>query len=175
MTTDTSTLDRRVRDLVMLLTDLTELHEGLFTIIESKTGAMRAADLNGMRAAAVQERALAKRIQDREGLRRQLMDRIGDVLAMAPGQARTMTTTQLLSRVPTAQRQALSDAVAALREAVVNVARVNRVAAGIARGVLGHFRSVFASVTAGEERPTGYSQSGGVVATPDRQIFNAVG
>lgn len=175
MKKNTSTLVRTLNDLTALLADMADLHQCLETLVRSKTDAMRAAEIDKVRLTTVQEQAIVTRINEREGLRRQIMDRLGTHLDMAAGSARSMTMSQLQRRVPKECRARLGEAVGLLQTAVADLARVNRIAMGIARGVVGHFQSVFEAVAAGDGVSVGYSHTGGTVTGKDAKILDAVG
>ena len=166
---------KRFRDLLVLLSELRKLHENLLAICQSKLGAIKKADVKAMGELSGEEQEIARRIHEREGLRRQLMDAIGDSLGLPPRTARALPVSQLAGRVPRAQAAALKEAAAKLGEAVLRVARVNRVIGAVSRGVLGHLGRVLESVGAASENSPGYSVDGKAVTVSQTQIFEAVG
>ena len=164
-----------LRDLLRLLDGLQRLHGQLLTLIRSKIDAMRRAEISAMRELSEQEQTLARRLEEREGLRRQLMDAIGEQLGLPPRAARALSVSQLASRLPEGQRADLLDTAGKLREAVAKVAQANRVAGAISREILTHLKWVFASVRPADVRPVGYSGDGEAVGTLDARIFETVG
>lgn len=166
---------KRLKDLLKLLGGLQKLHEQLLELVQAKMDTMRRADISGMRELNERERTLAKRLQQREGLRCQLMDQIGNELGMPPRTARAIPLSQMASRIPEPGRERLLDAAQRLRQVVAQVARGNRVVGVISREILNHLRWVFASVTPKEEKPVGYSVDGLLVGSSKVRIFETVG
>lgn len=166
---------KRVQDLIRLLEDMTAGYEQLAEFVQGKIDAMRQADIETMRFSAGQERELAETLNAKEGLRRQVVDAIGEQLGLAPKTARVMTMSQLGARLARAQRSALTEVSLKLRDTMARVAKVNRVAGVIGRGILGHLDAVFQSITATVEPPVGYAGDGGLVGFGDNRLFDAVG
>ena len=166
---------KRVQDLVRLLQDMTAGYEQLAELVQGKIDAMKQADIETMRRAAAQERELAEKLNAKEGLRRQVVDAIGEQLGLAPRSARVMTMSQLGSKLARAQRSALAEVGLKLRDTVARVAKVNRVAGVIGRGIHGHLDADFQSITTTDEPPVGYSGDGGLVGSGDNRLFDAVG
>ena len=166
---------KRLKDLLKLLGGVQKLQEQLLELVQAKMDAMRRADISGMRELNERERALAIRLQQREGLRCQLMDQIGNELGLPPGTARAIPVSQVASRLPEPGRGRLLDAAKRLRQVVAQVARGNRMAGVISREILNHLRWVFASVTPKEEKPVGYAVDGMLVGSSKVRIFETVG
>lgn len=166
---------RRITDLLTLLAELAALHERLVGLIQQKIDAMRHADTSRMRQVNEEERALARRIDEREGLRRQLTDLIGEAVGLPPRAARGMSAAQLASRLPAAQREQVVGAAATLRAAVAQVARLNRVAGTISSEILNHLKWVGEAVRSKHEKMAGYAGDGAPVAPSGTRIFDAVG
>lgn len=162
-------------ELVRLMDELTALHEQLLGAVCAKTEAMRRADMPAMRESGRQEQLLVERINERTGLRRQLMDMIGDQLGLPRKTARVITASQLAARLPESHRAALMAAAVRLKEAVAPVARANRMGSAIATRVVGHLKQVFASVTGAEGSAPAYSRTGGVAQRRDAMLFEALG
>ncbi|MGD2108783.1 MAG: flagellar protein FlgN [Phycisphaerae bacterium] len=141
---------KRLRDLVKLLDGLCRTHEELLALVRKRIDAMRRADVAAMQALADQEQALVKRIDQREGLRRQLMDKIGEQWGLSARTARALSLSQLTSHATDPERSSLEEAGRRLGNAITKVAQANRVAGAISREVLTHLEWVFASV-----RPAG--------------------
>lgn len=150
----------RVRDLAALLDVLRGLYEQLSEAIEAKMAALRAADLTSMNAWQEKEQAIAKRLEERLGFRRQLMERIGAELSVGPREARVMTMTNLLTRVPDGERGRLTEAVHALRGVVFKAAHANRILGAASRELLHHVQWVLSAVRPRDDAPNAYSQLG---------------
>ncbi len=166
---------KRLKDLVTLLNGLYGLHEQLLALVRSKIDAMRRADIPAMQDLSEQEQALAKRVEQREGLRRQLMDKVGHQCGLPLRAGRALSVSQLASRLGDPERTALQESARQLRTIVTKVAQANRVAGAISREVLTHLQWVFASVRPANDRPLAYSGSGEPVAATDARIFETVG
>ncbi len=172
---------RRITDLLTLLKELAALHERLVGLIQEKIDAMRHADTQRMRQVNEEERSLARRIDEREGLRRQLTDLIGKAVGLPPrgpadgGGARGMSAAQLASRLPAAQREQILGAAVTLRAAVAQVTRLNHVAGTISGEILNHLRWVGAAVRSKHDKMAGYAGDGAPVGPAGTRIFDAVG
>jgi hypothetical protein len=165
----------RVSELVRLLSQLQEMHTELLALIDSKISAMKAADLDAMRECNDKEQVLAAQLNERQGLRYQLMEEVGKQIGVAPEVARTMTVAQLSTRVPASQRKRLLDAGAGLRQAIAQVAQANRVAGVVSRDIVNHLRWVFAAVRPKGDDAVDYGHGGVLVARSATCLFDAVG
>lgn len=165
----------RVRDLVRLLDQMRSLYGQMFTLIDEKLAAMRRSDVEAMTHAGTKETVLADRLGEREGLRKQLMDAVGEEIGLASRSGRRLTVSQLANRLADRDKAALLAAADRLRREVAKVAQANRVAGVVAREVVSHLRWVFAAVRPCEEEPAGYSKSGVVVSRSAGPMFDAVG
>ena len=166
---------KHLRDLIRLLDGLTTAHEDLLGAIRDKLAAMKRADLHTMREMTIKEQALARSIQEREGLRRQLTDSIGHRIGLAPGEARSLTVSQLATRLPSEAGQSLMASAEKLREIMHKVAQSNRVAGVACREVINHMKWVFASVRPKEDAPIGYAGNGTLVGSSSTKLFEATG
>ncbi len=165
----------RVRDLVRLLDQMASLYGQMFTFIDEKLAAMRRADEVAMTAANAKEHLLADRLAEREGLRKQLMDAVGDEIGLASRLGRQLTVTQLANRLSGSEKVAVLASADRLRKEVSRVSQANRVAGVVAREVVNHLRWVFAAVRPGDEKPSGYSKTGVVMSQSGGPMFDALG
>ncbi len=118
---------------------------------------------------------MAKKLQSHEGVRRRILDRIGEDLGMQPGAARALTLSQLASRVGHPHRETLLAAGQALRGLATQVAQANRVAGVVAREVINHLSWVFMSVRPEGAGRVGYTHGDAAAPVADSRIFEAVG
>ncbi len=142
-------LSRRLADMATLLGQIREQYDELFSVLDAKIAAMRKADWNALAAFNERGKAISRRIAERDGLRRQLLDAIGLDLGMAPRTGRTLNMTQLIERIPSKYQHVapgLRAAAESLLPALTKAAQANRVAGYIARGVVDHLRWVFEAV-----------------------------
>lgn len=166
---------RHLSELICLLQSLVGTHEELLGVIREKLAAMKRADLHAMREAACRERTLASTIHEREGLRRQLMDLIGDEMGLPPKSARLFTVSQLEARLPDASARALRTAADQLLHVMHKVAQSNRVAGNACREIVNHMKWVFEAVRPAADRPVGYAGDGALVGPAPTKIFEAMG
>lgn len=166
---------KRLTDLKQLFGVLKNLQEQLLASVRGTTDAMKRADVGAMRDLQQQQRMVVEQLEEREGLRRQLMDGIGRELNLPARSARALSVSQLAARLPEAQRTGLLDAAEGLRKVVFQVAHANRLAGVIARETLNHLKWVFASVRPAPSAAAGYSGDGAPTGTPDTRIFDTVG
>jgi len=170
-----TTTIKGLAELLQVVDVLERLHETLGDVIDAKLSAMKRADVHAMRDFGEQEQALAARIREREGLRRQIMDRIGDALGFVGGRARTLSAVQLADHLLDPQRRELLDATESLGRSVRRVAQINRVAGVTTREMLHHLRWVVSSVRPQRAATSGYAGDGTLVSPSDTIIFDAVG
>jgi hypothetical protein len=166
---------RRLNDLVRLMGVLERLHEGLLTLVQAKIDAMKRADMPAMSALKDREQAVVRQLREREGLRRQLVDWMGEEMGLPSREARAWSVSQLAARLSEPGRTKLLDAAGGLRQVISRVAQANRIAGAVSREILNHLGWVFASVRPVEGRPVGYSGRGAVVAASQTRIFEIVG
>lgn len=164
-----------ITELIRLLDALRLQQQQLLDCIESKLDAVRQADVPALQELHRKEAALVSRLRERDGLRRQLMDRIGCELGWPVGAGRGLHISKLASRVTEPERAQLLDAAKELRDVAFAVQRANRVVGTVSRELLNHLGSVFASVVPKDASPAGYSGDGAVVCRSDLRLFEAVG
>jgi hypothetical protein len=85
--------DNLVRDLVRLLSDLMGLHAEMVMHMRSKLEAIKTADSDRIQSITARELLLASRAREREGLRRQIAERIAEGLGIDRSRGRSMKLT----------------------------------------------------------------------------------
>jgi hypothetical protein len=175
MNTKVSAISKHVRSLVQVLEELGVSHGELLDLIEQKTDAMKRADIETMGSLVDREQAVVKHINERNGLRRQLMEAIGSQIGIGPRNARLMTASQLAARLPEPEGRSIRGAAKKLGDAMTLVSKANRMAGAISRGILAHLKAVFAAVSTPENQKAGYTDAGGAVSANDPLLFEAVG
>ena len=166
---------KHIGDLIRLLGQLRALYERLSEVVQRKLAAMKRADTAVMRRLTEEELTLADRLQERNGLRRQFMDLVGRQFDLPAGEARSLTLSQLSTRVPEPERTKLLDAAAALRAVMSRVAQLNRVAGIASREILSHLRSIAGAIRPRVDQPAGYTGKGGLVSPSSTTIFETMG
>lgn len=169
------TAERRVSQLVTLLEDIRRLYEELRDVMERKLVGMRHADTDVVMATARRERFLTDRIQERNGLRRQLMELIAESLGEARAAGATMSVSDVASRMHGETAEQLRALALTTRTVMLRVSDLNRIAGVVGKEMQEHFRRVQSAMTAGLRRPGGYSRSGGIEASETLQVFETTG
>lgn len=164
-----------LKDLISLFRVLDGLQERLLILIREKLQAMRSSDMALLQSLSLREQKLIESIQEREGLRQQIMDCIGRELGLAARAGRTMTVSQLSTYLPERSALLLENAASELRTVVAKVAQANRVAGATSREIVNHLSWVFASVRATHDSPVCYSGDGGAVGVVGARLLDAVG
>ncbi len=167
--------EKRINELLELLNALDGLHRRLSELACAKIVAMKTNDLPAIQALTEQEGSLVACIAERDGLRRQLMDAIGQEAGWPPHEGRILSASQLALRCTGPQQNALLDSAAKLRERFASVARSTRIAGAIASGILEHLHQVFSDVRRNESCWVSYSGKGAAVAGPRASAFEAIG
>lgn len=171
----TITEPQRLKDLIKLLESIKQLQTQLLNLIRDKLSAMRRSDTAEMQKLAEREQELVKHVQEREGLRKQLMDMIGEEIGLSSRSVRMLCITQLCDYIPQASREVLLMAAQSLREVVLKVAQANRVVSVTAREVVQHLAWVFSSVKPKSDRSPDYTGSGAPVVCAQARLFDTVG
>lgn len=165
----------RIDDLIRVLGDLARLHTELLAVVQEKVTAMKRAEIDRMRDLGLAEQQLAARIEQREGLRRQLADKVAEQLGLGARGGRKLTASALAERLPTPHQDKFRAAANALREAVTQVSRVNHTASRIAQGVLTHYRAIFSALATPAGPAARYGVHGRTESPRSARIFETIG
>lgn len=166
---------KRVRDLVQVLADLEGLYGQLGECLDRKLAAVREARIDALAVIEQQQATLLQRIQQREGLRKQWMSKVAEIVGVSAKDTRMMTVSQLLEYVQDDQRADVKSTADRLRAAVESVRTRHEMAARVTRGVLEHLGRVFASVVTADESGGTYSARGVTAARSAAMLLEAVG
>lgn len=166
-------LSKRVDDLGRLLETMAELQQALGDVSSSRLEAIRRADVGAMNGLLEQESDLAQKLQERSGLRRQLMDAIASELGNVDSPGRALTLSQLARGLPGASADRLIGAGHALRDACLRTAQITRVTTGAVREVLHHLQWVMAAVRPAAKTAPTYSAAGSCVVVVDPPLLDA--
>lgn len=172
---DESRTDSLVRDLVRLLGELRELYGQLGAHMGLKLDAIRRGDSDAIHSITAREMMLAGRASEREGLRRQIAQRLGEHLGIDRGAARSMRLADLAERLIEPRRSQLLGAAAGLRDKLEEVERAQRVNALVTREILRHLGDVLAVMTGGGAKGDVYSRRGRHDVPRSANVFEAVG
>ncbi|MCH7700170.1 MAG: flagellar export chaperone FlgN [Planctomycetes bacterium] len=166
---------REANALAQILDQLSALHASMTEVISRKIEQMRRADMEGMRDSAAKEQALLERINERDGLRRQVTDRLGKSLGMSAGRVRAMTARQLAEKIGPPVGDQILGAAQTLRVTLNKLAVTNRTAGAISGKIVEHLHGVFAAMSGADADGAEYERGGRVGMTSRRQLFEAVG
>jgi len=158
MTTKAS--PQELRELVRAFEALRGLHEQLYSALEEKIGAMRRADIATLHTAGEEEQVLLQQLRERGIRRASLMQSVARECGMTPRAARSASVSQIAELLPGAERGLLLDASGRLQATIAKTAQANRIAASIAREVMGHMKFVFSAVRPVRTAPVGYTRRG---------------
>ena len=170
-----ATAHREANALVQILDQLSVLHGSMTEVISCKIEQMRRADMEGMRDSAAKEQDLFERITERDGLRRQVTDRLGKSLGMSAGRARAMTARQLAEKIGAPVGDQLLGAAQTLRVTMNKLALTNRTAGAISGKIVEHLHGVFAAMSGADADGAEYERGGRAGTSGGRQLFEAVG
>lgn len=167
--------DNLVRDLIRLMSDLMGLHSEMVMHMRSKLEAIRTADSDRIQSITARELLLASRVREREGLRRQIAERIAEGLGIDRMRGRSMRLTELAELLPEPRRSQLLVSAAGLREKLEELERLQQTTAMVTEQMLQHLGEVLRVMTAGTGPSDVYSRSGRRSEPSAASVFEAVG
>lgn len=167
--------DNLVRDLIRLMSDLMGLHSEMVMHMRSKLEAIRTADSDRIQSITARELLLASRVREREGLRRQIAERIAEGLGIDRMRGRSMRLTELAELLPEPRRSQLLVSAAGLREKLEELERLQQTTAMVTEQMLQHLGEVLRVMTAGTGPSDVYSRSGRRSELSAASVFEAVG
>jgi len=163
------------KDLVRLLSGMVEVENELATLMRAKLDAVRHADADRIHAITARETTLAGRLNEREGMRRQMTRRIIEELGLDPARHQAIRLTELAEYLPEPRRSQVLVAAAGLRDKLSEIQRMHVTATLVTREMLKHMEEVFAVMTSGGRSADVYSRSGQRQRTGEANVFEAVG
>lgn len=170
----TTSVDRRVEQVIAMLGEMKALHDELCMVVKRKLDALRRADVDAIQSATAREDFLARRIHECDGMRKQVMELIATSMGVARSHAREMTVSELADRVGEPASSRLVVLAAALRDRIRETAEANRVAALITQEMLKHFRHVYDVMATANQQPGVYTRSGSAAPRRAVSVFEAV-
>ena len=170
-----SNVDMLARDLGRLLNDMMGLHGELAMLMTNKLDAIKRADSDQIQSTTAREMALAERISEREGLRRQMTRRIVEGLGLEAEKHKAIKVTELAEYFPEPRRSQLLVAAAGLRDRLEEIERMRVTTTLITQEMLKHMEEVFSVMTAGSPGADVYSRTGRRERSGSAKVFEAVG
>jgi hypothetical protein len=165
----------RLDDLLVVLDRLEALHRDLCDSLAEKLEHMRRSDQEGIHRCTDREQLIATRLTEQEGLRKQLMAKIGRGYGLSPKAARALSANQLAERLAEPHSGAVAERAQRLRSTLEQVNRINRLVERVSREILDHLSEAFTAIATDEQPQSGYSQGGRAHGGRPRELFEAVG
>lgn len=165
----------RLSDLLVVLDRIEGLHIELGHSLAEKLEHMRRCDQEGIHRCTDREQAIAARVTEQEGLRKQLMERIGRGYGLSPKAARALSANQLADRLGPPDSVEVTKRAKRLRNAIDQVSRTNRRVERVSEGILSHLSEAMTSIAGSEEPQSGYTKGGRTKSGRPRELFEVVG
>lgn len=147
-------------DLLIVLERLEGLHRDLCQTLTEKLKHIRRSDQSGIFACTDREQAIVSRVAQQEGLRKQLMERIGRGYGMGREAARALSARKLAERVEEPVRSDLTHRADKLQDTLTDVERINGIVKRVSIEILTHLREAFAAITPIDEPGGEYTERG---------------
>jgi len=167
--------NRRLDDLLTVLSRLAGLYEQHGSLLDEKLAHMRSADQESLRRIAREEEDVIKRLHAQDGLRRHLTVCIGKSLGLDERTAREATISQFSARLAEPYRSRLPVEAKRLRTLVEQVRRQNARIERVARQVLANLREVFESDATAHQDSGAYGSTGTLRPGNPCGLFETVG
>ncbi|MEK6675377.1 MAG: hypothetical protein AABZ47_06945 [Planctomycetota bacterium] len=161
-------------ELATLLVDLSRALEPLAENLQRRIDAARAVDMEQMQSLHDESTGLVKRLRERDGLRRQIMDRMVAELGASGRPGRMWSLTELVSRLSPKDAAKLSASAAILRGVMDRVVKLSRQVGSISDAIVRHLTWVFSAVRLQPEFGS-YSVGGVAVGASDSRIVDTLG
>jgi len=165
----------RLEDLLIVMERLVGLYEHLRVALNEKLVHMRRSDHAAIQSSVKNEERLVVTINQQEGLRKQVMERVGRTFGLSASAAREMNARELSKRVAEPYRSRIDAVADRLRHIVEEVTTLNGFIARVSAEVLNHLREVFSAMIVTTQPPRGYSRTGHTVDVQPKELFEAVG
>ena len=163
------------RELVRLLNDMAALHGELIVLMRGKLEAIRRADSDAIQSVTVRETALASRLAEREGLRRDLVRNVLRELGMNSRKPQTIRMTELAECFAEPRRSQMLVATTGLRVRLEEIERLSVTTRMITTEMLRHMEEIIGVMTSGGPATGVYSRAGSREISGRASVFEAVG
>lgn len=167
--------DKLARDLARLLAELTGFYGQMSLHMRGKLEAIKRADTDRVASITAYEMALADKVKQREGLRRQLTRRLLDALGIAVPSDRPLRLVELAEHLAEPYRSQVLSAAAGLRERLHDIQQLQGTTKLVTERMLEHLGAVMAAMTAAVAGNETYARSGAPQPSRAPHIFEAVG
>jgi len=163
------------RDLVRLLSELTELHGELAMHMRSKLDAIKAADTDRISSITAREIVLAERAMEREGLCRQITRQILAGLGLSKSLSEPIKLSDLAERLPEPRRSQILVAVTGLKTRLQEIEKMRVTTTLITQEMLKHIGEVISAMTSGGPGDDAYGRAGQRKGPVPARVFEAIG
>jgi len=168
-------IDQLARDLVRLLSEMTELHGELAMHMRHKLGAIRAADTDRIASITAREMVLAERAMEREGLRRQVTRKMLACWGLNKSLSEPVKLSDLAERLAEPRRSQVLVAAAGLRTRLQEIERMRVTTTLITQEMLKHVSQVISAMMSGGLSNDAYERTGQRHGPVPARVFEAVG
>ena len=168
-------VDSLARDLVRLLSDLTELHGELAMHMRHKLDAIKAADTDRITSITAREMVLAERAMEREGLRRQITRQMLAGLGLGKSLSEPVKLSDLAERLSEPRRSQVLVAAAGLRARLQEIEQMRVTTTLVTQEMLKHVGEVISAMTSGGSSNDAYERTGQRHGPVPARVFEAVG
>ncbi len=162
-------------DLLIVLERLEGLHRDLCHTLTETLAHIRRSDQSSIQGCTDREQAIVSRVVKQEGLRKQLMERIGRGYGMGREAARALSARKLAERVEEPIRSDLTRRADKLQDTLTDLERINGIVKRVSIEILTHLREAFAAITPIDEPGGEYTERGRSFGGRPRELFEAVG
>lgn len=167
-------LDNLIRDLVRLLSELRQQHSELVELMRQKLEAIKRADSDLISSITAREQSLATRLLEREGLRRQIVQKILSELKVDRDDPKPIRLIELAEYLAEPRRSQVLVAAAGLREKVEEMDRLRITTMLVTQEMLKHLNEIMQVMTSGGLTDV-YGRTGQRQGSAGAHVFEAVG
>jgi hypothetical protein len=166
-------LEAPVGQLLEMLTALQQLLKQLLELADRKLIAMRSADTDALQECAADEGKLLEAVFQRERQRKAVLARLAQSLRWPGGERARLG--EIAERLPEPFSSRLRAKTVGLQQVATGLQRKNHLAAGVARNLHEHIRSVFADIAKANQESIVYGPDGKHEQPTARAWLDAVG
>jgi len=169
------TVDILARDLVQLLSQLTDLHGELAMHMRNKLDAIKAADTDCISSITARETVLAERAMEREGMIRKISREMLIGLGLNKTLSEPVKLTNLAEHLPEPGRSQVLVAASGLRARLQEIEQMRVTTTLITQEMLKHIGEVISAMTSGGPSNDVYERTGQRHGPVPASVFEAVG
>jgi flagellar biosynthesis/type III secretory pathway chaperone len=157
------------------MSDMGRMQDELSVLMRTKLDALRKADSDQIQMITGQEMKLVARFAERDGLRRQLMNKCQEALDISGPRKTEMRLSELAEYLAEPQRSQLLTVAAGMKDRAQELERMRVKTALVTEEVLKHMEHILKVMTAGAGMTGTYSRAGQEEPANNARVFEAVG